>query len=207
MSTPTAVFNLPSPSPTTKFKDLGAEILAWTNAVDALLASFDYDGADPNLVLSRVAQLETDLAPLLGRYEGGSHATLNSGVTLPSTAWTVLAASGNWTLGPSPMGAWANGIVAPRAGVYRVSGSLQVAANVQMLFVAKKNSTAGSMTGVIAGDQVAGFAFQTIANFSRDIRLAAGDVITPAVYMQSTGGPFGVTSGEPSSFAVEFVRA
>ena len=58
MATPTAIYNMPSPGPTTKFNKLGAEILAWTNAVDALLASFDYNGADPNLVLARVAALE-----------------------------------------------------------------------------------------------------------------------------------------------------
>lgn len=86
MSTPTPIYNIPSPSPNTKFKDLGAELLAYTSQLEALLASFDYNGADPNLVLSRVVALETGLAELETVVDGISVSITQSGTVSSSTS-------------------------------------------------------------------------------------------------------------------------
>lgn len=60
----TNTFGLQVPSPSTKFKDLGAELKQLGEDIDAVLTSFDYNGSDPDLVVSRVNQLETRAADL-----------------------------------------------------------------------------------------------------------------------------------------------
>lgn len=94
MSTPTSIYNLPSPGPTTKFKDLGAELLAWSNAIDALLAGFDYNGADPDAVLARVVALEAwraNVTPRLAALE--TLTTLDNGLIVKATDTTVNAST------------------------------------------------------------------------------------------------------------------
>lgn len=51
-------YNLKVPSETTRFRDLGKELREMGASINAALESFDYNGADPNLVLARVAVLE-----------------------------------------------------------------------------------------------------------------------------------------------------
>lgn len=58
MTISTPNFHINAPSPATKFKDLGAELQQFGLDVDSTLKSFDYNGADPNLVVSRVSALE-----------------------------------------------------------------------------------------------------------------------------------------------------
>lgn len=53
-------YDITVPSENTEFRNLGKELRELGESVDAALASFDYNGADPNLVLSRVAALEID---------------------------------------------------------------------------------------------------------------------------------------------------
>lgn len=60
MPSHTPIYGIPAPSPTTELKNLGAELLAMATGFEAALAAFDYDGADPNLVLARTAALEAD---------------------------------------------------------------------------------------------------------------------------------------------------
>ena len=59
MSFITPNFGLEVPTPATRTKDLGAELLAFGLSIDEVLSQFDYNGADPNLLLSRVVALET----------------------------------------------------------------------------------------------------------------------------------------------------
>ncbi|GAA1790959.1 hypothetical protein [Leucobacter iarius] len=51
-------FRITGPSATSEFRKLGAELQAMLLGIDNTLASFDYNGADPGLVLSRLAALE-----------------------------------------------------------------------------------------------------------------------------------------------------
>ena len=52
-------FGLVAASETTQFKNLGKELREMGVSIESILESFDYNGADPNLVLSRVAALES----------------------------------------------------------------------------------------------------------------------------------------------------
>lgn len=54
----TPKYGLEVPSPSTRFNELGLELQQMGISIEAVLDSFDYNGADPNLVLSRVAALE-----------------------------------------------------------------------------------------------------------------------------------------------------
>lgn len=92
MTTPTTHFNLAAPSPATKFKDLGAELLAFATSIDNVLASFDYNGSDPNAVLARVAALEawkTLAEPRIAALE--TTLTLANTSIAPSAGTTVKA--------------------------------------------------------------------------------------------------------------------
>lgn len=51
-------FGLKAVSETTRFRDLGKEMREFAQSVSDTLASFNYNGADPTLVLSRVTSLE-----------------------------------------------------------------------------------------------------------------------------------------------------
>ena len=57
-------YNLTTPSETTQFKNLGKELRELGTSLETVLANFDYNGADPNLVLSRVVAIENRLAKL-----------------------------------------------------------------------------------------------------------------------------------------------
>ncbi|WP_024357257.1 hypothetical protein [Leucobacter chironomi] len=56
-------YNLPVPEGGDLARDLPAHLEAMAKGIEAALASFDYRGTDPNLVLSRVAALETATTP------------------------------------------------------------------------------------------------------------------------------------------------
>lgn len=56
-------YGIVTPDNQTKAKDLGAELKQMGATIEATLKSFDYNGADPNLVLARVAALETKFTP------------------------------------------------------------------------------------------------------------------------------------------------
>lgn len=64
MSITSPHYQIEVPSPATRFKDLGAELQQFGLDVDRILSEFDYNGADPNLLLSRVVALETAVAAL-----------------------------------------------------------------------------------------------------------------------------------------------
>ena len=51
-------FNLVAPSPSTPLRDLGPELYLMVQSIETTLGLLTYNGADPNLVLSRTAALE-----------------------------------------------------------------------------------------------------------------------------------------------------
>lgn len=200
-------YGLKVPSESTRFRDLGKELREQGISIESVLESFDYHGADPNLVLARVAALEAQTAPIVGRYEGGSYYRAVSGMAIASNSWTVLSALAQWQkVTDMGVGSWVAGIRAPQAGLYRVDFQLVISANLQLVTAIKLNNTAASKAGAVAGTSVQGFAGETFCNVSREIRLAAGDVLTPAVYTPGTSGPYGVNPGEATVFSVEYIR-
>ncbi|PII81559.1 hypothetical protein BMH32_04705 [Leucobacter sp. OLJS4] len=70
-------FGLTGPSPTTPFNKLGAELQQMLLGIDNTLKNFDYSGADPAAVLSRVAALEV-LAARNGRMSGTAQERANA---------------------------------------------------------------------------------------------------------------------------------
>lgn len=61
-------FGLVTPDNETKAKDLGAELKQMGATIESVLEAFDYNGADPNAVIARVAAIELHLAKL-GTFE------------------------------------------------------------------------------------------------------------------------------------------
>lgn len=105
---------------------------------------------------------------------------LSSPVALPAATHTVLANAGLWTQAGAKLTPthWANGIVAPVAGVYRLQVSLNCAAGVNLLVAAKKNNTSASIDGAISiASNTGSFAYTTV-QLNETVQLAAGDVIT-----------------------------
>ena len=90
-------------------------------------------------------------------------------------------------------GEWNNGIVIPTNGVYLISGSLLVATNIPVIYGAKLNNTAATITNLVVAGQSTGFSNNTLVTFAREMRLAAGDVLTPAAYTSGSAGPYGIT--------------
>lgn len=60
----TPIYGFTAPDQQTQVKDLGAELKQMAERAEQILAAFDYEGADPNLVLSRVAALEAAATPV-----------------------------------------------------------------------------------------------------------------------------------------------
>lgn len=58
MSYTTPNYGIVVPSPSTRLNRLGVELQQMGMSIEEILESFDYNGADPNLVLTRVAALE-----------------------------------------------------------------------------------------------------------------------------------------------------
>lgn len=54
----TPKYGIRTPSPRTKFKDLGIELQTMGQSIENLLEDFDYRGADPNRVLAQVQALQ-----------------------------------------------------------------------------------------------------------------------------------------------------
>lgn len=67
-------YGLVAPSETTRFRDLGKELREMAQSIEDVLESFDYNGADPGLVLSRVTALE-GATPLRGTIAARTAAT------------------------------------------------------------------------------------------------------------------------------------
>lgn len=63
-------YGLTGPSPTTRLDKLGLELQQLITSLSDVLASFDYNGADPNLVASRVAALENKSTRVLANSNG-----------------------------------------------------------------------------------------------------------------------------------------
>lgn len=134
MSIYTPVFEMEVPSPATKAKDLGAELLAFGLSVDQTLAQFDYNGADPDLVLSRVAILEAWRASIVGQVEAlDQQANYRSGTRAQRLAATKRAGmlwqetdqqQQLWSIDPN--GAWRlqEGVVTSATGAF--SGSAPI---------------------------------------------------------------------------------
>lgn len=114
---------------------------------------------------------------------------------LASATWTILNNPATWIIDAKMIesGEWNNGIVIPTDGVYLISGSLLVAANIPVIYGAKLNNTAASIAGVVVAGQSTGFSNNTLVTFAREMRLAAGDVLTPAVFTSGSAGPYGIT--------------
>lgn len=62
MSVTLPKFGLKAVNETTRFKDLGKEMREMGQSIESILEGFDYNGADPNLVLARTAALEEAFA-------------------------------------------------------------------------------------------------------------------------------------------------
>lgn len=58
MSYTTPDYGIVVPSPSTRLNQLGSELQQMGISIEEVLKSFDYNGADPNLLASRVAALE-----------------------------------------------------------------------------------------------------------------------------------------------------
>lgn len=114
---------------------------------------------------------------------------------LASAAWTVLSSPAMWNIDAKMLdaGEWVNGIVIPADGTYLISGSLLVATNIPVIYGAKLNNTAASIAGVVAAGQSSGFSNNTIVSFAREMRLTAGDIITPVAFTSGGAGPYGLT--------------
>lgn len=80
-------FGLVTPDNQTKAKDLGAELKQMGATIEAVLAGFDYNGADPDLVLARVASLEAALTRRDKTASGsGSASAIATGTKLTDVA-------------------------------------------------------------------------------------------------------------------------
>lgn len=114
---------------------------------------------------------------------------------LASNSWTVLSNPASWSIDAAMRESpWANGIVVPAAGLYRVEGSIRVMAGLPVVYAAKLNNTAASNAGLVVAANTPGVASEALASFSRTMRFSANDVITPAAYTSGTAGPYGITA-------------
>ena len=154
---------------------------------------------------------DTDGAQALYIRSGGAwvedHPTVTYSLTsgaLASNAWTVFSSAGSWTPSGSTF-TWSNGVVIPRTGVYEISLSGRVPANLSIFFGLKVNNTAASITGVVAMNASVGFSLETAGSVSRLIPLNAGDVVTPAMYTPGASGPYGLNA-PGTSFSVSHIR-
>lgn len=103
-------FQLKTPSETTLFKDLGKELREFGESVEETLEGFDYTGADPNIVLSRVAALEAWQTAAEGRladletaalpYPIGSETVASVGSSGSTKQLTVPLPAGRFTSTP-----------------------------------------------------------------------------------------------------------
>lgn len=94
MPTNYPTFNITAPSETTRFYNLGKELREFGASVDAALKSFNYNGADPNLLLSRVAALETWKNAAQARLNAlETVATLDNSTIVKPTAVTINSAT------------------------------------------------------------------------------------------------------------------
>ena len=115
--------------------------------------------------------------------------------TLASNSWTVLSNPASWQIDAAMRDSpWSNGIVIPAAGLYRVDGSLRVMSNLPVVYAAKLNNTVASSAGLFVAAATPGVAGEALISFSRTMRFAANDVITPAAYTSGTAGPYGITA-------------
>lgn len=78
-------FGIVSPSEATPFNKFGEELRLMTESLSDVLAQFDYNGADPNLVLARVNALEAWRATIAAKVTALETATA---VTVSTTAIT-----------------------------------------------------------------------------------------------------------------------
>lgn len=84
-------YNLKVPSETTMFRDLGKELREFGQSINDALADFDYNGADPNLVLSRVTALEGYIPSKL-KYFSGTQAERLAASPPNGSVWQETAA-------------------------------------------------------------------------------------------------------------------
>lgn len=131
-------------------------------------------------------------------------ATLTA-ATVGGPAWTVLSSLSLWNVEQVGFGGmwWASGANIPINGVYEITGSMQLGESA--IFSVNLNDATPSGVGSIASGQQTSFAGWSAPGFSRLARLAAGDVLTPAMYLNGTG-PAALTA-KATSFSVRFVHA
>ena len=130
-----------------------------------------------------------------GVWVGASTVANLVSAALASNSWTVLSSPASWTIDAAMRDSpWSNGIVIPAAGLYRVEGSLRVMAGLPVVYAAKLNNTVASNAGLFVAATTPGVASEALISFSRTMRFAANDVITPAAYTSGTAGPYGITA-------------
>lgn len=131
-------FGMKAPSGATKLKQLGPALEEFARSVDSTLAEFDYNGADPNLVLARVLALETQVAALTR-----------------DTGWislrTAAALSSSWSDAPSD-----------RAEIRRIGNTVMLRGRLNNNSVYTSFSTSGNIP---AGFRPAQYAPEGFAHF------------------------------------------
>ena len=89
MSVELPAYGIVSPSNSTRLADLGRELLDMSTSIVAALQSFDYNGADPNLVLSRVADLESSVEDLESEVTTPTVVDIAASLTGLSAFWDI----------------------------------------------------------------------------------------------------------------------
>ncbi|MGO2139826.1 MAG: hypothetical protein ACTH30_05390 [Leucobacter sp.] len=190
MAIPTTTFALPAPAPTTKFKDLGKELLDFGNAIDALLRGFDMNGTDPAYLLSRVVALETWRTSATAKITALEQASAERGwtkrnataVTLNATNYLLIASAFGTPTGKNGMTYDAgNGFVIPKTGRYRVHLSFmaQVSPNTSTILGAISTRVNPAYQDLRAM-QTAGVVQSLCAvSLEEELDLVQGDVVRP----------------------------
>ena len=185
MSTFTPNFDIEVPTPNTLWLDLGKELLAFGMSVDQVLKSFDYNGADPNKLLSRVVALETwrtSTTKKLQQLEAatgllrGTEAEREARTPLPGQRWQdTNGLKRLWSCGPDGKWRQHEGKVSFPAGPWQTNASpffgrtvmvtlpAPLAANETVLLTHEGGSTGfsvASMSGIIRNPTTTDVAFR-----------------------------------------------
>lgn len=153
MSYTTPKYGITVPSPATQVKELGAELQEMGVSIESVLESFDYNGADPNLVLSRMSALEIEAASLSDRIdvlesvpaEASGVVTLSLSSAAPSGTVDITFPPGRFS-------------TAPLIFVTKQSGALAK----YIPYVASK-SASGATLGIYSGDGTSSTGFVGLA--------------------------------------------
>lgn len=130
MSYTTPDYGIVVPSPSTRLNKLGSELQQMGISIEEVLNSFDYNGADPTLVLSRVASLEAagpGIAAQLAKraYYSGTAAEREALTPAPPGALWQTTDNNEGLYSASPTGTWRlhEGIATAAGGSWAIGGS------------------------------------------------------------------------------------